>query len=941
MTYTISLDQLDKANVSTAGGKGANLGEMTAADFPVPSGFVLTTAAYDAFVQAHGLQQQIVELAHTVAADDPQSGEAVSAKIRQLFLDAEMPDEIVTELLAANGALGESAVAVRSSATAEDLPTASFAGQQDTFLNIQGEDALLEAVKKCWASLWTARAMAYRLRQEIDPASVSLAVVVQKLVAADAAGILFTANPTSGERAQALINATWGLGEAIVGGLVTPDSAVVNQATWQIVSRETATKTVMTVRTESGTAEQAVPSAQQNQGVLDDGTAVKLARIGAQIADHYAMPMDIEWAIENGELFILQARPITALPPAPLKNVAWEPPVPNTVWMRRQIVEHMPEPLSPLFEELYLEQGLRHSIDGLLDMMSRVGNMEFDLDQYAPHGFATTINGYAYTAGSFDMNAGLVWTILKIYARVHRLFGQPEFDWEGVVLPNYQATIARWDALDHNTATDEELLAGIREMSAADPSYWFGSALNLGLSRILDPLFNRLLKSFLFRSALPEPGLGSSAFLRGFDSKALDAQADMEALANSIRESDTLRELVLNSSTNGLLSALANHPDGQLVLDGIRDYLDAYGHQIYNLDYVAPTQNEDPLPMLLSLKALVKSPPAQNVRVRQRKMAAERDALIEQTTQALNPLSRKLFQFVWKWTKHYAPYREHVMFYMGAAWPTVRKLAHELGQRLSDAGAITTPNDLYFLQSDEIRTAIDARANSPHVNGTAAPDFSLLAQERRALRESRKLLTPLPKVPARSTLKIGPINLSIFDPTPTDSAANSGPILDGYAVSTGRVTAPASVIHSIADFDQMQPGSILVCTTTTPAWTPLFSQAVGLVTDVGGALAHGSIVAREYGIPAVMGTGVATERIQSGMMLAVDGDAGTVTLLDEVEEQDVAQRQAPQVVEEQASKKRKTLLAVAAGAIVVLVLWWRKRRKKIVNGERRIANGES
>ncbi|KAA3664762.1 MAG: phosphoenolpyruvate synthase, partial [Chloroflexi bacterium] len=224
MIYTVLFSQLNKTNIPAAGGKGANLGEMITAGFSIPDGFVLTTAAYDAFVQANGLQQQIIDLAHTASADNPQSGEDASEKIRALFMQGDIADDLVQEITTAYSQLTQdngNAVAVRSSATAEDLPTASFAGQQDTFLNIQGNDALLDAVKKCWASLWTARAISYRMRQGIDPASVSLVVVVQQLIPADVAGILFTANPVNGERDQVLINATWGLGEEIVGGQVT------------------------------------------------------------------------------------------------------------------------------------------------------------------------------------------------------------------------------------------------------------------------------------------------------------------------------------------------------------------------------------------------------------------------------------------------------------------------------------------------------------------------------------------------------------------------------------------------------------------------------------------------------------------------------------------------------------------------------------------------
>ena len=916
MSYTISFTQLTQTSISKAGGKGANLGEMINAGFPVPAGFVLTTAAYDAFVEAHNLQEEIVALAQAVSAEEPQSSQAASEAIRPLFLNNTFPQQIAKDLVSAWQQLGATAVAVRSSATAEDLPNASFAGQQDTFLNIRGEAALLDTVKQCWASLWTARAIAYRQRQGIDPASVSLAVVVQVLVAAEASGILFTADPTTGERDHVLINAGWGLGEAIVAGLVMPDTAVVDKTNWQIVSHEVNKKTTMTVRTETGTAETAVPVEQQNEQVLGEETAVALAKLGAQIETHYGTPVDIEWVVTDGKIQILQARPITSLPPAPLKNVTWEPPAPNTIWMRRQIVEHMPEPLSPLFEDLYLRQGIDKSIGTLIETMAEMGGAELNWEEMLPHGFAGTINGYAYTTGSFNMSGENLKAILKIYANISKFFKLPGFNWEGVALPTYQASIAYWGSLNLAQATDEELLRGIGELATADSAYWWGSALNLGLSRILDPVFGWLLRSPFIRYALPEPRPVAASFLRGFDSKALDAQADMEALADLIRNSAEMREIVVNADAKLMIKALSGHPGVEPLLEGIQQFLDTYGHQIYNLDFVDPTQSEDPTPILLSLKALVKNPPDQDVRQRQAKMAEGREALVVTTRQALNPFSRKLFDLLWGWTKQYAPYRENVMFFMGAAWPTLRILARELGQRLNDSGSIAQPTDIYYLNSADITAAIEARAT-----GQSIPNYAPLVQERRTLREARKLLTPLPTVPERGEMKFGPFTLSMFNPTPHD-AVNEGPILEGYAVSTGRVVAPASVIRSAAEFDQMQPGTILVCTTTTPAWTPLFSQAVGLVTDVGGALAHGSIVAREYDIPAVMGTGIATERIQSGMMLAIDGDKGTVTLLDEVDETAVPD----EATLTKSPARKMALAALAAGAIIGLIAWWRKRK---------------
>jgi pyruvate,water dikinase len=420
MTYIIPFTQLNQANIATAGGKGANLGELTTANFPVPSGFVLTTAAYDIFMQTHDLQPQIISLANTVSVTEPQSGERAATQIKQLVGEHEIPEEIATELVAAWRDLGGGPVAVRSSATAEDLPGASFAGQQDTYLNIQDEAALLAAVKSCWASLWTARAIAYRLRQGVDSATISLAVVIQQLIPAEIAGILFTADPVSGEREQIFINATWGLGEAIVGGQVTPDTVVVAKQSWAVVSRETAVKTIMTVRTDSGTTAQPVPQEKQREPVLDDETAVQLAQLGVQIEAHYDMPVDIEWAIAEGQIAVLQARPITSLPPAPLKDVKWEPIFPDTIWMRRQIVEHMPAPLSPLFEDLYLKQGLEQSLKYLVAAMYEVTGVHFNFENMVPYGFADTINGYAYTSGSFHMDWENLVSVLKIYGRIFR-----------------------------------------------------------------------------------------------------------------------------------------------------------------------------------------------------------------------------------------------------------------------------------------------------------------------------------------------------------------------------------------------------------------------------------------------------------------------------------------------------------------------------------------
>lgn len=932
--FVALLVDIHKEDLDEVGGKGANLGELYDSGLPVPPGFVITTAGYRHFVETNHLQEQIVALAAKPQTANPAAYEAASTQIRDLFVAGSMPDDLADAICAAYDEMAseftedkDTAVAVRSSATAEDLPQASFAGQQETFLNVRGEEALLDAIRQCWASLWTARAIAYRQRMGIDHASVAMGVVIQMMVPSVVSGVLFTANPTTGARDELVVNASFGLGQAIVAGEVTPDTYVLDRDSMKPKKTTLGTKDVMIVAADGqSTTAQTVPEAQRSKPALSEPLLAELASLGLRVEQHFdGAPQDIEWAVANGRPWLLQSRPITNLPPAPLRDVRWQPPRPGTVWMRRQIVEHIPEPLSPLFEELYLEEGLGQSFNEMADFIGDLANMEIDVWDFIDPPFATTVNGYAYTIASFSFSWRLVPTILRMYTvALPRMIRHMVPYWRGQALPNYLSTIERWKAIDLNSTSDEELLQGVRELAAADAIHWFGAAVPLGMARMSDALLDRFLKSVAGRrDGASGPRPTSGPYLRGFPSKALEAQAELEAIARQIRGSDALRQWVVATPAARLLNVLAEHRDGQPVLDDLQRHLDQFGHQIYNLDFAVPTQADDPLPVLLSLKAAVENP-ARDVRAHQEKLAREREALVERTEQSLNPLQRRLFRLLLNWAQRYAPYREEALFYLGAAWPALRKLALELGRRLTRAGSLEAADDVFFLKSEELMAASTSRAH-----GHGRPGLAQLAQERRELREARKRLDPPVSVPPNATLQFGPIRMTMFEPQP--GQASVGPILNGFAVSPGRVTAAASVIHSPDDFDKMAPDTILVCTTTTPAWTPLFAQAKGLVTDIGGALAHGSIVAREYGIPAVMGTGVATQRIQSGQQLQVDGDAGTVTLVDEADAAAQSQLwlQPPAETRTTSNVQRWALLALAMGMVVGLAVWWKRRRQRL------------
>jgi rifampicin phosphotransferase len=915
--YVLSLDD-QRATFETVGGKGASLARLLQAGMPVPGGFHVTTAAYERFVAENDLKSGIRAGLEKADALNPGSLTNASERLGNLFLSADVPEEISEAISETYADLNrvDPAVAVRSSATTEDLPEASFAGQQATSLNVSGEDELLEAVRRCWASLWSAHAIAYRWRQGFRHDRASIAVVVQRLVPAEVSGILFTAHPVSGARDKIVINAARGLGETVAGGIATPDSFTLDRTTLTILERHVGRQEVETVLAEHGTTERPLEPERAALPMLDDAKLARLAQIGVDIEYHFSSPQDIEWAYADGRFWVLQARPITNLPPAPVEDVRWKPPFPNSAWWRRQVVENMPEPLSPLFDELYLREGLELSIDAMIEFFRMT---YFRVEDFVDRPLFTTINGYAYTRANYKP---LRWSAIPMFLRAtvdefRIMFGNETLVyWREEALPAYLTMVERWKTKDVASVPSERLLAGVRELALADARYWFACVVMLARAKVTDALLGRFLAL-----VAPSRGVISGTFLRGFPSPTLDSEAELEGLAERIRASDELRVLVAVTPAADLPEALGDTPVGQIWLDAFARYLDRYGHQVYNLDFAVPTQADNPLPVLLSLKAMVQQP-GRDARARQRDIVAERDTLAEETARSLDPLRRKAFRILLGWAQRFGPDREQALFHMGAGWPILRRLALELGQRLVEDGSLFAAEDIFFLETPEIREGISA-CDSGHVK----PKLADLARERSELRKACKRLHPPPVVPPDYKVRMGPFDMSAFETQRRN--VPDGTTLRGFAVSPGQVIAPASVIRSPDDFLQMEPSTILVCPTTTPAWTPLFSQARGLVTDVGGILAHGSIVAREYDIPAVLGTGVATQRIRSGQMIRIDGDAGTVTLLDAAGEEGTRRAVAEPPLKASTTSNARTaaFVTLVSGATVGIAVWWRIRRQ--------------
>ncbi len=876
MALTRRFEEIGRGDVDVAGGKGANLGELARAGFPVPPGFVLTTEAYRRFVADAGIGPEIPVLA----------AEGAAGRIHDLFASAAVPEDMAREVTAMAEVLG-GAVAVRSSATAEDLEGASFAGQQDTFLNVRGPDALLAAVRECWASLWTERALAYRARQGIDPASVALAVVVQRMVEADSAGVMFTANPANGRRDEIAIAAAWGLGESVVSGSVTTDDIVVAQG--RVRLRTTADKAVMTVYAGAGTEERPVPAQRRGRAVLDDAAAVELAALGARIEQHFGAPQDVEWARAGGVFAIVQARPITALPePESAPPTDWAVP-PGAYYFRASIVEQLPDPLSPLFADL---------VDGSVARSLQAMMREFAGDAVLREGDVglPTVNGYAYYRYSF---AGLRRMMLSTPAAMRLLFsarGQGAVArWRDVAHPRYAAVVEGWRGRDLTVLPDAELLAGVVELLDAGTAYYTSVQTIIPIAVTSEALFTGFYERLVRRAGDPP----APTFLLGFDSAPIRAEKSLHDLATWARGTPSLRAELLSTPPAEVLERTG--PGWDEWRARFREHLAAFGHTVYNLDFRNAVPADDPTPVVGSLLFHLGGD-AVDPHERQRRSVEGRERHTAAVRARLDPARRAAFDGLLRWAQEAAPVREDALADVGLAWPRMRGMLAELGRRRVADGTIDAAQDVFWLRREEV-----LGGSGPVANAVA---------DRKARWRGQRRATP-PQMLPRGT--VWDRFEGLF---PAGSADQTGDVLRGTGASAGQVTATARVLAGPEDFGRMRPGDVLVASITTPAWTTLFAQAAAVVTDIGGPLSHSSIVAREYGIPAVLGTNVATRRISDGQLVRVDGDAGTVTLLP-------AEGAAAAVPErDRPSRAVGRRVAVAAGVAVAAAMWRRRSRSR-------------
>jgi rifampicin phosphotransferase len=828
-----SLDELTAADLPEAGGKGANLGELRRAHFPVPDGFVITTAAYALAAEAAGVTGETPATARVRLAASP------------------VPVGIADAVREAYRALGAPAVAVRSSATAEDLPDASFAGQQDTILGVSGEDAVLDAVRKCWASLWNERAVAYRQTHDVPARGLRLAVVVQRMVEAESAGVLFTADPITGRRRRAVIEAVRGLGEQLVSGAVNPDHFVVNVRSGEVLERRGDT--------------------------LSDAQLRDVAAVGGRIEEYFGRPQDIEWAIDRaGKLWIVQSRDITTLYPIP--PTAPDDEYDLRVYFSANVAQGVFDPFTPIGLQTFrlLSSGFSAAIGkpvrdpaAGVSLYAESGMRVFiDLTPVLRNPFGRELPGRVMSAMEFRSKAIFEKLLEDPRLRPRGSGSRSRFRTLGAALrtgapQNALRAMLRPDATRKRVLAELDQAIGdvrIPETSRARldayeqliltfPPKFFPRLVGIVVAGFLSyALANRVL------GARARPGEVQTV-LRGLPhNPTTEMDLGLWEIARIARDDDASRE-ALNVRSPAELSA--QYRAGALpppLQREMKKFLGRYGHRaIAEIDLGVKRWSEDPAHLLGAIANYLRlgddaTPPD----VQFARGAHEADAVIETLASRLHGPRRAVLRFLLGRVRLLGGLREQPKFQIMRVFALGHALIAPVGAELADRRLLDAADDVFFLTLPELRRAI------------AGEDLRVTVTERREVyrREQRRRHIP------RVLLSDG-TDAETELPAATDGGIRGTPASPGIARGIARV-----ILSPVGA--RLEPGEVLVAPSTDPGWTPLFLTAGALVMEMGGMMSHGAVVAREYGIPAVVGVPDATGRIATGEHVTVDGSAGTV-----------------------------------------------------------------
>ncbi|WP_055589147.1 rifamycin-inactivating phosphotransferase [Streptacidiphilus griseoplanus] len=860
--YVLDLEEVDETQVAVVGGKGAHLGALSRIEgVRVPPGFCVTTDAFRrTLAEAPSLDDQLDRLSR-LRPDDREAIGTLSAQIRRTVEGIALPAglaEAITRGLARYGE--QSAYAVRSSATAEDLPTASFAGQQDTYLNVVGPEAVLRHVSRCWASLFTERAVTYRGRNGIDHRTVHMAVVVQRMVRPDAAGVLFTADPVTGNRKVATVDAGLGLGEALVSGLVNPDVLRVRDG--EVVAKSIASKErALRALPDGGTQEVAIAPERQRQPALTDAQAVRLVDLGRRIEAHFGRPQDIEWCLVDDGFQIVQSRPITTLFPVPEAGDRE-----NHVYVSVGHGQMMTDPMRPLGLSMW-------QLTAMVPMHEAGGRLFVDVTR--------RLASPASRAALLDvMGRGdpLIRDALETV-----------LDHDGFVpsLPDAAPGGPPAGAASTPIATDPAIVTELIERSRAsvaalerDIRTKTGPALFDFLleafeehKRVLgDPLSMQAIRAGMeatwwlndrLREWLGEKNAADTLTLSAPDNITSEMGLELLDVADVIRPHPEVVRFLQDVEDDDFLDGLAKLPGGAEARDALEGYLDRYGMRcVGEIDITRPRWRERPstlLPVILdNVRNFEPGAAARRFEQGRRKAQREEEDVLARL-RALPDGDRKAEETkrMIDRVRTFAGYREYPKYGIVSRYFVYKQALLEEAGRLVRAGVLAEREDVFHLTFQEFHDAVRSHR----------VDDGLIRQRKEAFRSYHALTPP------RVLTSDGEAVTGAYRRDDVPAGA-----LVGLPVSAGTVEGRARVIPDIADAD-LEAGDILVTTFTDPSWSPLFVGVAGLVTEVGGLMTHGAVIAREYGLPAVVGVERATRLIRDGQRIRVHGTDGYVEIL--------------------------------------------------------------
>ncbi|QQZ59817.1 phosphoenolpyruvate synthase [Paenibacillus sonchi] len=864
-SLVLGFQEMDKTQLWLVGGKGLHLGELSKIQgIQVPEGFCVTTLGYQKAIEQnetyHALLDQLTMLK---VEDRVQIGE-ISRQIRQIITEAEIPSDIMKAVAQYLSLFGEEyAYAVRSSATAEDLPHASFAGQQDTYLNIIGKNAILQHISKCWASLFTERAVIYRMQNGFGHRQVYLSVVVQKMVFPQASGILFTADPMTSNRKLLSIDASYGLGEALVSGLVSADCYKVREE--EIVGKRIAAKKLAIYgRQEGGTETRQLDPGLQTAQTLTDGEILGLARIGRQIDAYFGQPQDIEWCLADGTFYIVQSRPITKLYPIPEANDQE-----NHVYVSVGHQQMMTDPIKPLGLSFYL-------LMTPAPMRKAGGRLFLDVAPMlaSSAGRETILN----TLGRSDLL--IKDALMTLIERGDFVKGVPDDQPAPDTVRSNPDPLAQFhndpaivsDLIKHSQALIGQLKQNIQTKSGPALFDFIREDLQQLMKFLTDPQSLSAIMAVMNASRwinenmnewLGEKNAADTLSQSVPDNVTSEMGLELMDVADVIRPYPEVIDYLQYAKADNFLDELHKFDGGQETRDAIDVFLQKYGMRCTGeIDITRTRWSEKPSTLVPMILGNIRNfePHAGGLKFehgRQEAMAKEQELLERVKRLPDGEIKAKETKRMIDIVRNFSGYREYPKYAWMNHYFIYKQALLKEAERLVQAGVIHEKEDIYHLTFEELHEAVR----------THKLDYQIISKRKEEYKIYDKLTPP------RVITSDGEIIAGEYKRENLPAGA-----IVGLAVSSGVIEGRARVIVSMEAAD-LEEGDILVTTFTDPSWTPLFVSIKGLVTEVGGLMTHGAVIAREYGLPAVVGVENATRLIADGQRIRVNGTEGYIEIL--------------------------------------------------------------